>query len=106
MKTLRGLDQTILTLDGKEYSDHATVKTILMKLLFNGKADPATAIRISNKILPMIIAAKNAVEFEDSDFNIVKTIATTNTPEYNIGIFAQVMKTFEDNNDDQPKATD
>ena len=96
MKRLEGLDEKLKTLEGKEFDDKLTKKELLMRVLFQSKANPKDALKISIKLLPMLQADKAVGEFEDAEFDLIKQIVETNELQINIGVFGQLMSIFDE----------
>jgi hypothetical protein len=95
MKKISGLDKVFVDAKGEEFADKSKIKDSLMSILFSSKAEPKDALRISAKILPMLVADKVTGEFEDSDYDLIKTVVEKNELGLSIGIFGQLMGIFE-----------
>ena len=104
MKKITGLDSTIKWIDGKEIKNlngkPIHIKDYILGAVYSSKCkQPADAIRKTTKILPMLLAAKNTLEVEDTDYELVKNAVNENPEQRPTGIWGAMLQVFEENND-------
>ena len=94
-KWLKGLDEPIISPNGKQIAE-ITIKSELIESVFMAESEtPKDTLRKTQKIIPMLQAAKNAVEFEDADFELVKKSVETNPKKLFDGVLGQILVKFE-----------
>lgn len=106
MKKITGLDEQFHAFGGVIIEKDLTLKVLLIRVLFNSKAKPDIAIRISTKIIPMLQADKHSGEFEDADFNMMKDVVLQNDVDLPIGLLGSLVALFNEpkNNTDTTPA--
>lgn len=99
-KQIKGLANKVLDNKSKPIKsgkEDLLVSEILANILYHNKSENGKdALRTTQKIMPMLYAAKNVVEFEDSDFDLVAKAVETNTIGYLDGVLGQVLAIFEE----------
>ena len=101
-KWLKGLQEPIRGSKGEEIKPDGK-NSIKIGEMINGAVfvakskDAKEAIRKQLKIMPMLNAAKNAIELEDNDYEIVKKAVEQNPEQRPDGIWGQMLLLFEDN---------
>jgi len=107
MKMIKGLDQRLKGFDGKSTDKSQKIGEAISFVLYGSKTEKADeALRITQKIIPMIYASKNAIELEDKDFEITKKIIEKNEIKMPAGQLGQLLEVFENKKEDEPKETE
>ena len=107
MKEIKGLRDRIVGIGGKELLNEdkpITKGDFIAGMLFNAESlSPKDTLRITRKILPMIVATKNTLQLEDGDFEIMKKIVETTPHRSPVGIWGQILEVFENAEDKKTK---
>jgi hypothetical protein len=97
-KTIRGLQTVLLNQKGEKYEGDPTIKDEVLEALFITQSEkPADAIRKQTKIIPHLNASKDAVTFEDSDYEIVKAAVEKNIKGWRDGVWGQILLIMVEN---------
>lgn len=102
-KWLKGLRNPLLDAKGQEIKPDGKksieIGEMILGALFVAKSkDAKEAVRKQTKIVPMLNNAKNALELEDADYEMVKTAVEQNPEGRPDGIWGQMLVLFEDQN--------
>src|SRR3972149_10170052 len=104
MKEIRELNKAIVWIDGTPI-ENLTIKNALRLLLAGWKNCPAGRAVRAFELAMKIGEAKDTIQFDDSDFEIVKEAVDSNSSGYVAFIFGQIKKQLIDC-DVKPKEED
>lgn len=102
-KWIKGLENKVTGPKGVVLKDQLTGKDGIMCDLIIGalyvakSKDAVEAVRKQNKLFPMLTNAKNALELEDADYEIIKRSVEENPEDRPDGVWGQMLMIFEEN---------